>query len=175
MAKKTAKQKKAEEEERFKRLKEILYKRLEEMKIVDVIEYGGLTVLGIMIYDALGRIPASYLEYASVDSEKIVQQKMKFNARREMREALIDFTELLNLDFNFLNVIAGVGPTIKPFAVLGNPVKELIDVKRDMDFPGMYGLGYIAVPEPYRVMLSLALPSVLFLIIEFVKGTVEVG
>lgn len=160
--------------------RELLKKKLGDLEIEELIEYGGLTVLGILIYDALGEVPVYELPHYELDSKLITKQKMIYNSRRGLRNGLVALAKVMNTDFNVLRTLFGAGPEMRIFSILGEPMLNLVDVKKQrMVFPLGKGIselvGWFAVPQPYRTLLALSAPSFLFILIEFVKEIVELG
>lgn len=171
-----AKAKRVSEAEKFgKELAAILKKRLTELEAKELIEMGFYSTQGIILFFALGEVVHSNATTGRKDWQADHMTEYFLQLIRG------NMVELFNGIRNIGHVeIPGTG--IKPLLPIGymsEPFYYIMDIHewKEIDFMGkmMYVQHWKAVPMAIRALLSVAIPSLEYIIIEFMKGTIEVG
>lgn len=146
-----------------KDVQDVLIEKIKKAELKTLVEYGIYTTLGIITFVALGKVQ----KYPAVRKGTAKAIAM------DTRQMLVDMT----IGMREVALIKIPLTAARPLIFLDPIPKWIVRVigvaEDDLENPGV--INYLAVPLPYRALLAIMLPSLLYITIETLKGTIELG
>lgn len=158
-------------------LGEILKKRLTELEAKELIEMGFYTTQGIILFAALGEIVHSNETQGRQDWQR---ENMTEYFLQLIRGNLVELFKGMK-QMGEVNIFWTGFMPLRPLSYMAEPFWYIMDVRHWKRIVLVEGeqirevAHWKAVPLPIRALLCVAIPSLEYIIIELVKGTIEIG